>query len=233
MMILSLLLPLAALAGDISNLAECSTRGWDLSRLVRQESFQLVSRNSELGGCYARMEIVPRDAKINNGHRAELKDPRYLRAGTRTTHSFQLLIPANTRGAASRLVLAQWHDAKTGNRDVQRPPLSLRLEGNQIVFPFFNQKIWEKNPHGTGVNLAKIPAKFNVWIKIDVEANWAADSTGFVKIYVNDKLVGSHRGAVGYPTDEYSPYFKFGVYTVHPLKKAAVAYFTNYRRSIF
>ena len=227
---ISLLLPLIALAAP-SNLADCTTKGWSTKRLVGPESLRFEV--TEDSSCAARLRVETSDRKINDGHRAELKDPTLVRAGRRVNYTFQLYVPSATRGAAERLVLAQWHDLKLNGASAQRPPLSVRLEGNRFVFPLFNQAIWEENPKGRGLNLASVPAIFDRWVLVRVDARWAADERGFVEISLNDELVASYRGPVGYPADAYAPYFKLGVYTVHPLVKPAEAYFTNYYGSVF
>jgi hypothetical protein len=220
----------SAQGAELSSLSDCRTHGWDDSRLTRSDSFRILrDQNKE---CFGHFHLSPRDSLIQNGRRAELRDPSVHPAGSRVVYRFQFFISKASQGAAKRLVLAQWHDWKDKAGNVKRPPLSMRLAGSKIVFPLFNDSIYTADPEGYGKSLAEVPASFDRWITMEITVRWKADASGSVAIKMNGKTVANYRGPVGYRSESSSPYMKFGLYTTHPLQKEADAGFRRVSKTL-
>ncbi len=229
-MILSILFAAITVAGSVSTISDCSLNGWDTSRKISDERLRIV-RFQQSNQCAAAFQISPKDAKISDGFRSEIKDPNYSRAGTSLSYEFSTLIPGSLKNVKkSRLVIAQWHDAKEARRDVQRPPFSIRLADGQLVFPLFNEAIYQANPKGLGKNMATIPIPYGRWIQWKVVATWNASSKGKLQVWMNGKRIISYVGEIGYPADVWAPYFKMGAYTTKDFSAPITIYHTNYRR---
>ncbi len=229
-MILSILFTVVSLAASVSTITDCSLKGWDASRAVSKDHLKIV-RFQQTKQCAAAFYISPKDPKISDGFRSELKDPNYSRAGTTLSYEFTTLIPGSLKNVKkSRLVIAQWHDAKVEGVDVQRPPFSIRLVDGNFVFPLFNEEIYRQNPKGLGKNLATIPISYGRWIKWKVVATWSASTKGRLQVWMNGKRIISYTGEIGYPADIWAPYFKMGAYTTKDFSAPITIYHTNYRR---
>lgn len=76
------------------------------------------------------------------------------------------------------------------------------------------------------------------WHRIKVHARWATDETGFIKVWVNNKLLFEHQGKT---MTADAVYFKYGVYRSFLTRfkstfdsnvvPTQIAYFTNVRKS--
>lgn len=220
----------SALGVEISSLSDCRTHGWDDSRLLRGDSFRLVPGQKD--DCFGYFHLSPRDGHINEGRRAELRDPSIYPAGSRILYRFHFFVTKESQGATKRLVLAQWHDWKDQAGQVKRPPLSMRLVGNKLVFPLFNDAIYAKNPDGFGKNLAEVAISYDRWIPVEIAVSWKANAEGSVNIKMNGKNIASYRGPIGYLSEAYVPYMKLGLYTTHPLTKDANAGFRRVTKTL-
>lgn len=220
----------SAQGAEVSTLSDCRTRGWDDSRLTRPDSFRLLpDENKE---CYGYFHLSPADGHINNGRRAELRDPTAYTAGSRVSYRLEFFISKESQGAAKRLVLAQWHDWKDKAGNVKRPPLSMRLWESKIVFPLFNDEIYDAEPNGWGKSLAEVPVEFGRWNSLEITALWSAGADGAVTIKLNGSTIADYKGPVGYRSEPLAPYMKFGLYTTHPLKKDVDAGFRRMKKTL-
>lgn len=223
----------AAPAPFISSLFDCSSEGWSVRRLVAPYSFSLV-RLPDLEGCAARFEIRPDENQINEGWRAELRDPLVLEKGSEWQYEFSTYFPKDLAQTGARtIVIAQWHDLKDPGTPEQRPPFAFRLVGNQLLFSLFNQEIFERTGGvGLGEILNRTSISWDRWYRFRVIARWSATQEGAIDVFVNGQQIVRYRGPVGYPTDRFAPYVKIGAYTVHEFKKPIVLFHTNYQRTI-
>lgn len=217
---------------SVSPISNCNLSGWDTSRAWSKENLKIV-RFQASKKCAAAFQIKPNDKKINDGFRSEIKDPNYSRAGTSLSYEFSTYIPDSLKDVQkSRLVIAQWHDAKEGGIPVQRPPFSIRLVEGKIVFPMFNESIYRANPKGLGKNLATLSIPYGQWIRWKIVATWSATYRGKLQVWMNGKRIVQYTGEIGYPGDVWAPYFKMGAYTTKPFSAPITVYHTDYRREV-
>jgi hypothetical protein len=231
-MLLAIVFSVLAFAQEISTLSDCSFKGWDTKRALSKNHLKIV-RFSDSNLCGASFSIFPNDKKIKDGFRTEIKDPLYSPAGVSATYEFDSLVPESLKKVRkSRLVIAQWHDAKEGGLPVQRPPFSIRLVEGNFVFPLFNEKIFRENPSGFGKNLATVPIVYGSWIRWKIRAKWKADTQGTLEVWMDGKKIIQYQGEIGYPKDIWAPYFKMGAYTTAPFSDPITIYHTNYKRVV-
>lgn len=214
-----------------ATLKDCHARGWELSRISTSASMIFVKNTDE--ECIAKFKIHPDDEKIHNGWRAELEDPLRLRPRSQATYEFSTLLPKSLNDPeVPSLVLAQWHDNKKPGVAALRPPLAIRLTNGRLRVTLFNQKIIDRQGvHGGGMVLASQPAVYDQWIQWRVRVYWALTNQGQVEVFMNGQQIAKYVGAIGYPDDLTSPYFKLGIYTTNSFKKPLEVYHTGYRRT--
>ncbi len=232
-LVLSIFLVTSTLASaEVSSISDCSLAGWDTSRRISKDNLKIV-RFTASKKCAAAFLIKPNDKKINDGFRSEMKDPNYSRAGTTVSYEFSTYIPASLKNVEkSRLVIAQWHDAKEEGVPLQRPPFSIRLVDGKIMFPLFNETIYRENPNGWGKNLATLQIPYGQWIRWKIQGTWSASYRGKLQVWMNGKKIIQHDGEIGYPGDVWAPYFKMGAYTTKPFSAPITIYHSEYRRTV-
>lgn len=208
---------------------------WDISRVLRDgHSFQILPAPLFAAQRAGRFEIRKEDTPIYMGRRSELRDPFVADKYSVTCNSFSTLVDESfvAEGLPS-VVLAQWHEVVAEGSDPKRPPLSIRVVGNEIHLILWNDEIIsEHGIDGQGKVIAKIPLIKGEWFDWGIIANWSSESDGFVEFYVNGKLQTRFSGPTGYKEDEFGPYFKLGIYTVHDFKKPLVVWHKEYQRSV-
>lgn len=214
----------------ISNLSDCSTQGWNLKRIKDKSAFGFISSAE---GCQARFAIQANQKKISDGWRAELTDPLLVAPGSELSYEFETYVPSTSkREDLAGFVVAQWHDLGVPNGEIQRPPVSVRIRGDEMTFELWNSEHLAIDSTAEGIPLFALKNPFDRWVKIQLKAKWSDDETGFLNLIVDGVPVANYKGPIGYKTDLRSPYFKFGVYTVHPFEGVLEVFHRGYSRQL-
>jgi hypothetical protein len=148
------------------------------------------------------------------------------------------LIPKNFINREETVVIAQWHDSKVEGKKYQRPQLSVRIVAGDLEVYLWNDHIWEESckrgkcGEGDGVLLFSSPVEKERWHEIDLEAIWSGEDDGLLNLKFNGRTVVERHGSNTYREDLEGPYFKFGIYTVHPFEGPMVIYQKNYKRRV-
>lgn len=214
----------------ISNLMDCAVQGWSTKRLPKS-SFELVPGPS---GCSAQFTIRGDQPKISDGWRAELSDPLLVPLGSEMTYEFETYIPSSSaRDELAGMVIAQWHDiiGYEGGRP-QRPPVSVRIRGDEMRIELWNNEHLLKDAKAEGIPVYSMKHPFDRWIKIQMHVKWSDDASGFLNLKIDGNPVATYTGNIGYASDFRAPYFKFGVYTVHPFDGTLKVYHRGYSRKV-
>lgn len=223
---------------SISTLSDCGHfNGWNLKRIPKLPHSLTELKVGEHNGdqfCSARFELRETDPQINDGWRSELSDPFIPKVETQMTYGFSTFIPSAGIKGIEQLVIAQWHDNKLSGVPSQRPPLSIRIRDNKLVVPIWNNKIHlNLGQSGLGKVIYEIPIPTDRWINFVVDVNWREDNRGFVRLYVDNRLVARYQGPIGYKADITAPYFKIGAYTTRRfIDTQIVVLHTDYTRNI-
>lgn len=202
---------------------------WDLGRMVNADYTYKPSGDS------ARFEIRSDDKQIHYGWRSEVRDPFVAPLGSKICMSFssRILFDPDKLHTPS-LVLAAWHEVVPMGDSPRRPPLTLRLVNNEFKFIFFNDEILnELGPDSQGKVLTSVRANQGEWVNWVIVARWLADEKGHLDIYANGIHLESYRGPLGYRNDPYGPYFKMGVYTVHPIPFPLITEHKNFQKFVY
>ena len=211
-----------------------NTGGWSTKRIVGEHSLNFVPNFKGVPNA-ARFEIRPSDPKIFEGFRAELRDPYVASPGEIVWYRFRTLIPTDfPLDQKHSMVLAQWHDRKTGGEVSKRPPLAVRLVNGELRLTLWNDELFERyKGEGPGKIIYKsTEIQTGAWLVFTFQVKWSADEdAGFVRAWRNGRLIADYEGPIGYKGDIYGPYFKLGAYTVHDFQSPMVIYHTDYRRA--
>ena len=201
-------------------------------------SFQIVEDKWSDDKFAGRFEVRKTDQIINGGWRAEFKDKYTAMPGDRVWHSFEFLIPEDFVTREKSVVIAQWHDQKVDGIPAQRPQLSLRMVCGYVHVYLWNDMAWEFScakggcGEGPGLLLFSSPVERERWNKIEFEVVWSAGDDGLIDIKLNGQDGMRYTGSTTYADDIYGPYFKVGIYTVHPFEDPIVVYYKKYKRRI-
>jgi Polysaccharide lyase len=220
---------------------------WDTKRCLGSKkylndpnhySFQIVKDKWSDDKFAGRFEVRKTDQIINGGWRAEFKDKYTAMPGDRVWYSLEFLIPEDFVTREKSVVIAQWHDAKEEGIPCQRPQLSVRIVCGVLHVYLWNDMAWDfscaKGACGEGPGLLLFSGSVDRerWNKIDVETVWSAGDDGLIDIKLNGQVAVNYKGSTSYADDIYGPYFKLGIYTVHPFEDPIVVYYKNFKRSI-
>jgi hypothetical protein len=148
------------------------------------------------------------------------------------------LIPKNFINREETVVIAQWHDSKVEGKKAQRPQLSVRIVAGDLEVYLWNDLMWEESCRrgkcgkGDGILIFRSPVEKERWHEIDLEAVWSGWDDGLLNLKFNGRTVVERPGSNTYREDLEGPYFKFGIYTVHPFEGPIVIYQKNYKRRV-
>jgi hypothetical protein len=201
-------------------------------------SFQIVKDKWSDDEFAGRFEVRKTDRQISGGWRAEFKDKYTALPGDRVWYSFEFLIPEDFVTREKSVVIAQWHDQKIDGIPCQRPQLSLRVVCGYLHVYLWNDLAWEFScakggcGKGPGLLLFSSPVERERWNKMEFEVVWSAGDDGLIDIRLNGQDAMTYKGSTTYAADIHGPYFKLGIYTVHPFQDPIVVYYKKYKRSI-
>jgi len=213
-------------------LAGCKSATWF------QQSGESVTESVVL------FHIDPKDKKISDGNRAELRDLYEAVNGEEIWYRISTKLPSDFPiDAKHRLVLSQWHERTAEGAPSLRPPLSHRLWNGRFVVTLWNQdRIDRQGLEGDGEILFEIPKiELGVYYDFVYKAVWSPDDTGQIIGWMRKcsdsgdacektpwQEIVRHEGPSGYP-GVIGYYFKYGLYTVREFDTAFTAYHKDYQ----
>jgi len=223
-----------ASASEIENGFESGTlAGWGTSRLPNQKTS-------------ATIELLPGDAPIFNGYRAELDDPLMAQPGSEAWYGFSLYIPTPRSKLDRGCTIAQFHDQSSVqvpgqfSNGAHSPPLAFRYSGHDLKITTENTVPLPgvETPHKEIARIRNFT--LDRWHDIRVHVIWNPIQ-GLVEIWdregINgtEQLVASYTGGVGLPPTptDVGPYFKVGPYCgEYSPPQGLVIYIDNYTRQV-
>jgi hypothetical protein len=195
--------------------------------------------------------------RVSDGYRSEVKERYNAKHGATIRYSFSLLIPENypseedhfdKYGHLHGCIFGQWHDEPNPVHKNGREPLfgnyyvngDLRIYVKNLMAPqrysspnlFYaayaraNDRLDKGDLVGEVKNFAK-----GRWHSMLYEVKWLQDSSGYLKAWIDNRLVVDYRGPMGY-ADEVGSYFKYGVYCKYDVTKPHVVYLGPYLRQL-
>ena len=222
--------------------------GVSKKRLVDCNSAELVDLSVHGGDMYAiQFQISPKDKKISEGVRAELRDMHESHNGDVDWYRFSTLLPREfPLQSPHRLVLSQWHERIHEGGKSLRPPLSHRLWNGRFVVTLWNaDRIAERGMEGDGEILFELPQlELGRFYEFVYKIRWSGDDDGEITAWVRTcpvidftcpgslwSNVINYDGQTGYPDSQIeSYYFKLGLYTVTDFAETMTAYHRDYQR---
>jgi hypothetical protein len=185
-----------------------------------KSGMQIVSDRSCRGGKCARAN------RPRGKSRVELKDPTFAPLHKVVWYGWSLRVAQDT--TKKRLIVSQIHHHQTHNRDKQWSKTgSFIIRRDQGQFKLkHGYQIRPRVRRDASKTLGK--AEMGKWYDFVVQAKWTWRGDGFVKIWLDGKLVYDHKG---------SSYFDYGPRTTGPRWKAgaygeraqAMVYVDEYR----
>ncbi|MGE0486808.1 MAG: polysaccharide lyase [Gammaproteobacteria bacterium] len=159
----------------------------------------------------ARCEVVPKIFRdpIGRYRREPFQTERWYRFSTWLSSPW----PPNEKNE----IIAQWHgtdDEFLGDRGLRGPALAIRIYGNSFHIThghdanFVSERQWIANQR-----LWTAPIETDRWLDWLVQARWSWKEDGYLRIWLNGKLIVEHRGPNSY-NDLRGVYLKLGPY--HP-----------------
>lgn len=178
-------------------------------------STQLVADPINPGRSVRAFRVEPDEALVKGNHRAELRlRPNAL--GQRVWYRISAFIPDDWIRSERHSIVFQWH----GSRDVlllepgKYPPLDIGIQGDHWTI----HKSWDDRiatpPRGAVQGIREIgraPLTTGTWQCWTVNALWASNSKGHLRIWSNDRLVVDDHGPNAH-RDYLGPYLKAGIY---------------------
>jgi hypothetical protein len=162
--------------------------------------------------------------------RSEVNARDFPPLGSVRWYAFSLLVPDDFPIEDNRLVLAQWHgaDRKYLGEVPRSPAMAFRYSNGSLSITICHSadrivRDAKAVPSKTLFQADQFPR--NAWNDFVIQARWSYKEDGFVNIWWNGRQIVSYSGPVGY-NDNFSPYFKFGLYRDHSDKTYAV-YFNH------
>jgi hypothetical protein len=201
-----------------------------------------------------RFEIRRGDV-VSDGFRSEVKERYNAKHGATIRYSFSLLIPKDypihedhmdKDGHMLGCVYGQWHNEPNPGTNLAREPpfanyyisgdLQIYVKGLMAPWEYKSPDLFEaavrraNDPFDKG-DLAGEIKDFarGSWHRMEYEVRWLMDSNGFLKAWVDGRLVVDYHGPIGY-ADELGTYFKYGVYCKYDVTIPHVAYLGPYFR---
>ena len=149
----------------------------------------------------------------NGRARSEIADRKRIRTDTETWYSFSLFVPESTPalGKNTGTILAQFQDTK-GSGEITLG-FALWPEGLELTQDDPKTRQTDDNDPPRPMVIKTIVPDYAVrerWHDITVQAVWSTKPSGMIKVWLNGRLVHSHKGRN--LNRSVAPAFKFGVY---------------------
>jgi len=223
--------------------------GVSLRRLADCDSARVITFPNANDISVIRFEIAPDAPEINQGRRAELRDMFDAANGQEVWYRFSTLVPRDFPSASPyRVVLAQWHEQMPLGAPHRRPPLAHRLIDGVFTVTLWNDPVYEASQgRGDGIVLFQDPDyALGAFYDYVYRIVWSPEQNGSVIGWRREKTCAfldagcksgpwarfiRYEGPIGYRVAE-GYYFKFGVYTVHPLSAKMTVYHRAYLRGL-
>lgn len=161
-----------------------------------------------------RFEVRPGDCAAtptwddcaNDRERAEMSESTHSQTpvGSEGWYSYSLFVPEGSPSVyPTKTAVGQFHQ-----RSVREPPVQFQIGVTRKGFAgLFADMVQLRGEQYPLVPQAELTGR---WIDIVVHARWSNGDDGFMKVYVNGKLVAQHEGPT---TNQSNPiYFKYGIY---------------------
>lgn len=173
-----------------------------------------------------------------NQHRAEVAGPRCPPYGI-ARYGWSLYVPKEFDADSFFSIITQWHDWGTGRESPPDggPPTSISVSKGQVSLKVHYQGDDGWTTKKQYLPVCKIDELRGQWTDWVMEANWQPPGKGgWLKLYINDKLVIDYQGTTFYEEKDKGPYFKFGNYKGGGSWKGeeagAVLYFDSFRMAL-
>jgi hypothetical protein len=171
-------------------------------------------------------------------HRAEVAGPRCPPYGI-ARYGWSLYVPTEFDADSFFSIITQWHDWGTGRQSPPDggPPTSISVSKGQVSLKVHYQGDDGWTTQKQYLPVCKIDELRGQWTDWVMEANWQPPGKGgWLKLYINDKLVIDYKGTTFYEEKDKGPYFKFGNYKGGGSWKGeeggAVLYFDSFRMAL-
>ena len=154
--------------------------------------------------------ITPGDAETNGGLRSEID---YVpEANAERWYVWEIYFPPGFQ-TVDTLTFMQVHDSPDGGESpVKYPNFEFQTQGGYVFCTVPLNCPSETTSNGRFPQQQRTPLVTGRWVTCAVHANWGTDSSGFLEVYFDDKLLAKEwNRACGY-SDAVGPYWKLGLY---------------------
>ena len=190
------------------------------------------------GDCYTANPLNPSsgwDDCTRHRERSEVREKWTAPWDTETWYAVSIYIPEDYNFIYPKQIIFQWHRGK-------QPVAYLKLERDNLKFDILTKLGKSTSIYDLG-NVTKFGYK-GKWLDILWQANWSADDTGYLNMWINGNKVMSHKGAtsdkeVGKCGTRWCGVFvKYGIYRSHLFRyhggednlPTQILFFDEYRR---
>lgn len=184
-------------------------------------------------GKYAFKAAVRKDQ-----HRAEVVGMRSPPYGV-ARYGWSIYMPEEFDDKTQFSIITQWHDYGTGRESPPDggPPTSISVHKGKVSLKINYQGDDGWTTKGQYLPVGDVEELRGRWSDWVLEANWQPPGKGgWLKLYLNGRLVVDYQGATFYEHKDKGRYFKFGIYkgggTWRGEEAGAVLYFDSLRMAI-
>ena len=186
---------------------------------IERKGWELTSEEKTHGNYGLKITLNEGDKSKNKTERAEIQDPEKIAIDNEIWYRIDFKIPEDFPDVDKRTVF--WQLKQDGGNN---PLVSMRFRNGELSIKqrFSFQQIKYSS-------LKKLSNVKNVWKKLALQTYISTSNSGFINIYLDDKLIVSYRGQTAYASQPENTYFKFGLYrdqTELPMH----IFFDNYTR---
>ena len=186
---------------------------------IERKGWELTSEEKTHGNYGLKITLNEGDKSKNKTERAEIQDPEKLDLDQEVWYRLDFKIPEDFPDVDKRTVF--WQLKQDGGNN---PLVSMRFRNGELSIKqrFSFQQIKYSS-------LKKLSNVKNVWKRLVLQTYISTSNSGFINIYLDDKLIVSYRGQTAYASQPEKTYFKFGLYrdqTELPMH----IFFDNYTR---
>jgi hypothetical protein len=190
------------------------------------------------GDCYTAFPLNPSsgwDDCTRHRERSEVRERWTAAWDMETWYAVSIFIPEDYNFLYPKQIIFQWHRGK-------QPVAYLKLERDNLKFDVLTKLGESTSIYDLG-NVTKENYK-GKWIDFLWKMNWSVDDTGYIKMWINKKLVMDHKG----PTSDKEEgkcgnrscgvFVKYGIYRSHLFRyeggednlPTQILFFDEYRR---